>query len=217
MATPYRQVRLVSPQSTQDEALQRLDDVPVVVIAEKQEAGRGRTGSDWWNAPRGLAASVAFRKQSADLRPVSLIAGVAAVRALPELSLKWPNDLLHSDLKVGGILVEVHDDAVVTGLGMNLWWPDAPEGAAALYETDPGPERHAEIGALWAAEFLRLVGQPGWPRDEYRKHCVTLGWMITWEPEGRGRAIDVAPDGGLVVDTDGGVETLYAGRVRHIR
>jgi len=131
MATPYRQVRLVSPQSTQDEALQRLDDVPVVVIAEKQEAGRGRTGSDWWNAPRGLAASVAFRKQSADLRPVSLIAGVAAVRALPELSLKWPNDLMHSDLKVGGILVEVHDDAVVTGLGMNLWWPDPPEGAAA--------------------------------------------------------------------------------------
>lgn len=217
MATPYRQVRLVSPTSTQDEALRRLEDVPIVVITDRQEAGRGRTGAEWLNAPRALAVSVAFRRESADMRPISLVAGVAAVRAMPELSLKWPNDLMLSDLKAGGILVEVHDDAVVVGMGLNLWWTDPPEGAIALYEEDPGPERHAEIGALWAAELLRLVDRPGWPRDEYRKHCTTLGWFITWEPEGSGRAIDVAPDGGLVVDTDEGEQILHAGRVRHIR
>ncbi|MFO7300349.1 MAG: biotin--[acetyl-CoA-carboxylase] ligase [Actinomycetes bacterium] len=217
MATPYMQVRMDSPASTQDEARARLRDVPVVVIAERQEAGRGRTGSEWWNAPRGLAVSVAFRRESADFRPFSLMAGVAAARAIPGVGLKWPNDIMVSDMKAGGILVELQDDVVVAGMGLNLWWPDAPEGAAALYDEDPGPERHAEIGALWAAEFLRIVGEPGWPRDEYRKHCVTLGWVITWEPEGEGRALDVAPDGGLVVETGLGVEVLHAGRVRHIR
>jgi BirA family biotin operon repressor/biotin-[acetyl-CoA-carboxylase] ligase len=194
-----------------------LDEIPVVVIASSQEAGRGRTGVEWWNAPRALAVSVAYRPGPDDHRPFSLMAGVAGVRAVPDLRLKWPNDLLMADRKCGGILVEVSDGSAVVGLGMNLWWPDAPEGTGSLYNEDPGPDRHAEVGAFWAAEFLRLVGDSGWPRDEYRQVCATLGWEITWEPDGSGKAIDVAPDGGLVVDVGGQLETLHAGRVRHIR
>lgn len=217
MATPYRQVRLDSASSTQDAAREMLGEIPVVVMTPRQEAGRGRTGAEWWNAPRALAASVAFVPSGDDRRPFSLMAGIAAVRAIPEVRLKWPNDLLIDDRKCGGILVEVSEGSVVVGLGLNLWWPDAPEGVGVLYRDDPGPDRHAEIGSLWAAEFLRLVGEPGWPRDEYRHVCATLGWEIAWEPNGSGRAIDVAADGGLVVDVDGQVETLHAGRVRHVR
>ena len=62
-----------------------------------------------------------------------------------------------------------------------------------------------------------MVDAAGWPRDEYRQSCLTLGWAITWEPEGSGRAIDISHDGGLVVETPAGVETLHAGRVRHVR
>ncbi len=203
--------------STQDAARDRLDGVPAVVIAASQEAGRGRTGAEWWTAPRALAVSVAFEPGSEDHRPFSLMAGVAAVRALPELRLKWPNDLLIYDRKCGGILVEVSEGVAVVGMGLNLWWPDVPDGAGALYREDPGADRHVEIGALWAAELLRLVYASGWPRDEYRRVCSTLGWKITWEPEGSGKAIDIATDGGLVVDVSGRIETLHAGRVRHIR
>jgi BirA family transcriptional regulator, biotin operon repressor / biotin---[acetyl-CoA-carboxylase] ligase len=217
MATPYRQVRMDSTTSTQDAARQEFTDLPVVVIAAEQTAGRGRTGAEWWNAPRSLAVSVAFRPDAGDRRPFSLMAGVAAARAMPGVDLKWPNDVLVSDRKCGGILVEVSDSVVVAGMGVNLWWPDAPEGAAGLYDSDPGPDRHAEIGALWAAEFLGLLDKPGWPREEYRERCATLGWAITWEPDGSGRAVDVSPDGGLVVETANGLETLHAGRVRHVR
>lgn len=217
MATPYRQVRLDSVLSTQDAAREMLAEVPVVVIAQSQDAGRGRTGAEWWNAPRSLAVSMALEIGRDDRRPFSLMAGVAAVRSVPELRLKWPNDLMIADRKCGGILVEVSDGVAVVGMGLNLWWPGVPDGAAGIYPDDPGPDRHAEIGALWAAEFLRIVDQPGWPRDEYRRRCSTLGWEITWEPKGSGKAIDVSVDGGLVVDVDGRLETLYAGRVRHIR
>jgi BirA family biotin operon repressor/biotin-[acetyl-CoA-carboxylase] ligase len=145
------------------------------------------------------------------------MAGVAAVRAIGGIGLKWPNDLLLDGFKVGGILVEASEGLAVVGLGLTLWWPEPPDGAAGLYVDDPGPERHAEVGALWAAELMRIVDEPGWPRDEYLAHSVTLGHDITWEPGGSGRAVDVADDGGLVVETESGTETIYSGAVRHVR
>jgi BirA family biotin operon repressor/biotin-[acetyl-CoA-carboxylase] ligase len=145
------------------------------------------------------------------------LAGVAAVRAAASTSLKWPNDLLREDAKVGGILVEQRDAVTVIGLGLNLWWPEAPEGIAGLDSNDPGEERHAEVGALWGAELMELIESDVWPRDEYRRACSTLGKAVTWEPAGKGTATDVADDGGLVVETASGVETLHSGAIRHLR
>jgi biotin-(acetyl-CoA carboxylase) ligase len=64
---------------------------------------------------------------------------------------------------------------------------------------------------------MELIDGEGWPIDSYRNTCATLGREITWEPEGVGRAVDVAPDGGLVVDTPAGRETIYSGAIRHVR
>jgi BirA family biotin operon repressor/biotin-[acetyl-CoA-carboxylase] ligase len=146
------------------------------------------------------------------------MAGVAALRAVTGPKLKWPNDLILGEGKVGGILVEQSGDEVVIGLGLNLWWPDTPEGTAALFGEDPGPDRHAEIGALWGAELMRLIEAEGWPLDEYRSDCETLGRRITWEPDGLGTAVDVTEDGGLVVELESGeMRTLRSGAVRHVR
>jgi BirA family biotin operon repressor/biotin-[acetyl-CoA-carboxylase] ligase len=202
--------------STQDLARDRLDRFPVVVISPRQTEGRGRTGASWENAPRALAVSVAFIADEGDDRPFSLMAGVAAARAAPQVALKWPNDVMVEDLKVGGILVERSGQEVVAGLGLNLWWPDAPDGIGALSEHDPGPEAHAAIGGLWAAEFLHLVDLEGWPRREYLDRCSTLERHVSWEPGGFGVAVDVAEDGGLVVVTDRARHTIYSGAVRHI-
>lgn len=216
MATPYRQLRIDTATSTQDLARDRYHHVPILVIAPAQTEGRGRSGAGWMTAPRALAVSLAMEVDPHDLRPFSLMAGVAAVKASSGIALKWPNDLLIGEGKVGGILVERSNDLVVIGLGINLWWPDPPEGVAALSEDDPGPERHAEIGALWGAETLRLVESDGWPIDEYRTGCLTLGRELTWDPDGSGRAVDISPDGGLVVETSKGLETLHSGAVRHV-
>lgn len=218
MATPYFQLRLESVPSTQDVARDRFDELPLLVLATGQSEGRGRNGAEWLTADRALAASLALRIEEGDARPLSLIAGLAAVRATTGTSLKWPNDVLVDGSKVGGILVESSGGLTVIGLGLNLWWPSPPEGVSALFPEDPGGERHAEIGALWGAELMQLIDSEGWPIDEYREVCVTLGQEITWDPDGEGRAVDVADDGGLIVKTPGNERTtLHSGAVSHIR
>jgi BirA family biotin operon repressor/biotin-[acetyl-CoA-carboxylase] ligase len=211
------QLRRDEVPSTQDLARSELDRLPTVVIAERQTAGRGRTGAAWLTAPRALAASVALLMDVDDRRPLSLMAGLAAVRVVADVSLKWPNDVVTGEEKLGGILVERSGPAVVAGIGINLWWPDAPEGVGALRESDPGRELHAVIGGMWAAELLGMAEGSGWPVDEYRAACVTVGREITWEPDGRGKAVDVNEEGELIVEQGGQRRSLNSGVIRHLR
>jgi len=217
MATPYLQLMREEVPSTQDLARAELDRMPVVVISQRQTEGRGRTGATWLTAPRALAVSLAFHAAEGDGRPFSLMAGIAAVRAMAGTRLKWPNDLVVDDLKIGGILVERSGAVTVAGIGVNLWWPDPPEGIGALSEIDPGSTAHAEIGALWAAELIHLLDDDGWPQDEYRDACATLGRQITWEPGGAGVAVDISSEGELIVETRGSRQAIGSGAIRHVR
>lgn len=218
MATPYLQIFTDDVPSTQDLARDRLAELPVAVIASSQSRGRGRSGSEWENADRSLAASVAWRADATDHRPFSLIAGVAAVRALDHgIALKWPNDVMRSEKKIGGILVERSEGKVVAGLGVNLSWSEPSNGAGALFDQDPGGGAYRELGGLWVAEFMSLVDSEDWPIEEYRAMCSTLGREITWEPNGAGIAAGVSDSGALLVETSRGIEEIHAGAVRHVR
>ena len=202
--------------STQDVARLHLEVLPVVVTARTQTEGRGRSAAKWLNADVALAASVAFHHAPGEDRPLSLLAGVAAIRVTEGTSLKWPNDVMRDGAKVGGILVERNDDSTVVGMGLNLVWANAPEGMAAVHD-DSSAAAVEETGALWAAELLALIDTTGWPIDEYRDSCVTIGQQITWEPAGAGRAVDVGEDGALVVESDGVRQRVVAGAIRHVR
>jgi BirA family transcriptional regulator, biotin operon repressor / biotin---[acetyl-CoA-carboxylase] ligase len=113
-----------------------------VLVAEAQTAGRGRLGRRWASPPRaGLTFSVLLRPDGvpgALLGWLPLLAGVAAaasVRAVTavEATLKWPNDVLVGERKLGGILAERAGGAVVIGIGINVWQAraDLPPDAAA--------------------------------------------------------------------------------------
>src|SRR2546430_17167499 len=97
----------------------------LVVVAERQTAGRGRLGRQWESPPRaGLAVSVLLRPPRG-YGWLPLLAGVAlieTVRRLAELDavLKWPNDLLIDGRKCAGILAETVPDGVVVGIGLNV-------------------------------------------------------------------------------------------------
>lgn len=222
MATPYSVTVLEEVASTQDLARSEAEaGTPAVVVAGRQTSGRGRSGAEWETAPRAVAVSVAFRPARPSQRwaLIPLMAGVAARRCLGEhVALKWPNDLLVGEAKVGGILVEASGGLMVAGLGLNLYWPHPPDGAGALHEADPGAGAGPELAQAWAAELVDLVDGEPWPREEYEGACTTLGRDITWEPGGRGRAIGIGDDGSLhVVDDTGTERTLSAGAVRHVR
>jgi BirA family biotin operon repressor/biotin-[acetyl-CoA-carboxylase] ligase len=104
-----------------------------VFFADEQTAGRGRGDHKWQsNAGGGLYVSALMRPKLslAQLPLIPLVAGLAAaeaIRAVAELAidLRWPNDLLIGECKVGGILVESKTDAsglafAVIGIGINV-------------------------------------------------------------------------------------------------
>ena len=150
-----------------------------------------------------------------------LMAGWQAARVLgPQVLLKWPNDLLVGEDKVGGILVEAKGSLVVVGCGINIWWPDPPRGMAGLEDRPPESGRREEIGHAWAGRVLESALDPaGGPfsLDSYRRRCVTLGQRVSWGAGGAGLAVDIDSEGALVVEGAGGPQKLRSEEVYHIR
>ncbi len=155
---------------------------------------------------------------------IPLIAGMTARRAVAEatgveLGLKWPNDLMRDGAKVGGVLVEASKRIVVAGCGINVWWPHAPTGMGAIGTDDPGQDATFDLAEAWARGFIAglQAGPAVWDRDAYVAACVTVGSDVAWSPDGRGHAVGIAVDGGLIVETAEGVVTVRSGEVRTVR
>lgn len=107
-------------------------------IAAHQTAGRGRGPKRWLSAPgSSLCLSIAhsFREKPENLSALTLAIGVAAIDGLRDAGvddamLKWPNDIVVRESKLGGMLAESHcistsGAAVVVGIGINLDLPPA--------------------------------------------------------------------------------------------
>ena len=218
-----------------------------VLVAEHQDAGRGRRGRDWVTLPTGgIAVSVLLRPDvvSPDrFGWLPLLTGLAvhdAVRSLTSVRtcVKWPNDLLVGveQRKAGGILAEAttgpDGTAVVLGIGLNVaGTTDAlPPGATSL---------GAEVGvpldrtALLVAVLTRLAArEASWRaagdpdvdrlRADYRAVCGSLGAEVRVELPGgmavTGMAEDVDGDGRLLLlAADGHRRAIAAGDVVHVR
>jgi len=181
----------------------------LVVGADHQTAGRGRRGRTWESrAGSSLLVSVVLRP----VPPlVTLAAGVAAAEACEAVAgvpvaLKWPNDVMAGDRKLGGILSEMVGDAAVVGLGLNLGW--APMGGARLGQA---VDREAILAA-----WLTALDARGDVLARYRTRCSTLGRRVRIELPGdplEGFAEDVDEEGRLVVDG----RAFSAGDVVHLR
>lgn len=223
MATQYDIVRFDSVESTQDHAkrLVAKHERAVLVVAQRQTVGRGRQGREWLQPDRGLFASYGFVSdwKGDDATLIPLVAAVAMRSAVSMslgigLGLRWPNDLMTTTGKVGGILVEASGLDVVVGCGLNLWWPEPADGAAALLPDDPGPEVGATLAETWADQLSTYMagGAASWPRAEYESASVTLGRTVNWGSES-GTALEIALDGALVVDQSGDRIVIRAGEV----
>jgi BirA family transcriptional regulator, biotin operon repressor / biotin---[acetyl-CoA-carboxylase] ligase len=205
-----------------------------VVVADHQQAGRGRLDREWVTPP---GAALTF---SAVFDPVvepewwpviPLVAGYAVARALGGFAtLKWPNDVMIDDRKVSGILVErvnTRPPMVVIGIGVNvdqsadeLPVPTATSLALAGHPVD----RTALFGdvlrhlRIWLGSFAR---SPNTFLNQYRGRSATLERDVRVELPGHrtveGRVSDFDAYGRMLLDTAAGPLTLSAGDVVHVR
>jgi BirA family biotin operon repressor/biotin-[acetyl-CoA-carboxylase] ligase len=211
------------------------------LVADRQTAGRGSRGRGWVASPEAsLTFSILwqFPGAMARLSGLSLAAGVAVVRALAHcgvegVMLKWPNDILHDDGKLGGILVELAavDDAVhaIIGIGLNLRLPrdigqlsaGAPPPAALERIVTVLPERNVLLAALldWLARMFDRFDADGfgglreaWQAcNAWREKPVRVLRDGRVEKEGVCAGADT--DGALLLRTANGLERCLSGDV----
>jgi BirA family biotin operon repressor/biotin-[acetyl-CoA-carboxylase] ligase len=215
-----------------------------VCIAEYQRAGRGRRGRRWTTPlGGGLCLSVAwqFAATPPDLPALTLAAGVAVRRALARaagvaVGLKWPNDIVLDERKLGGILLEMAAEAqgrchVVVGVGINVALPpdslanlcDWPRGAidlATAFDRAPPPRRSLAAALIDAlAELLAGYATSGFApfRAEWRAADVLVNRPVRVDDAGRaalGTARAIDDDGALIVETaDGACRRVISGDV----
>ena len=202
---------------------------PVLLVAERQTAGRGRLGRAWQAAPgASLTFSLGLPLAPPDWSGLSLAVGVSLAESLhPRVRLKWPNDLWLDERKLGGILIETAsfgDGAgqrqAVIGVGLNIA-PPAAEGLstppAAVRELLPQADAPGVLRQLVPALVRDVLGfqQAGFSpfharfdaRDLLRDRAVSLS------DGSSGTAHGVGEDGSLLVHTAAGLHAVGSSEV----
>ena len=194
--------------NTQEYALSELSNEPILVISYSQEKGKGTSNRTWLNADQALACSLAVKQEDIEVKHtlIPLLSGYIFTEVLKDinLSLKWPNDIVLNNLKVGGILVEKSENNICIGMGVNYFWekPEIP-GAGSLFtkkQEDSLINVHAE---KWADEVLTSLAKNNFDLGKYKQKLQTLGKIVEY-PEGRGWAEDINEDGSLKIKSTNG-------------
>ncbi|MCW7754489.1 hypothetical protein OOT00_10880 [Desulfobotulus sp. H1] len=205
------------------------------VLAESQSSGVGQYGRQWvspagnlylvWKLPAVFSAAKG-------LLPIMLGAGLAEIfrwRGVP-LMIKWPNDLVLENRKVGGMLIRSRGDCVLAGMGVNF--VSAPS-RLAIRESSPIDATSLNQGGyifdpleFWAssAEYARKIIRKNIENGSiYDLMIDSTQWL--WR---RGQAVMVYPsggeifpailagiagDGGLRLVTEKGEQILYSGSI----
>jgi BirA family transcriptional regulator, biotin operon repressor / biotin---[acetyl-CoA-carboxylase] ligase len=215
-----------------------------LVAAGHQTAGRGRMGRRWTSAPgRSLLFSMVLRPALPpdDATVISLLAASEMAAACGrvahvEVASEWPNDLVAGmNRKVGGILTEsaVADDAIdylVLGIGVNVSmepgdFPDQIRSSATSLAMEGGAADPVDILETFLSDF-RDAYQPAGDGfaaavvGRYRTMCATLGRRVrATVVDGttvEGSAVDLDDHGGLIVETEGGRQTVSFGEIVHL-
>ncbi len=228
--------------STSDELKRCLRDgapVGTVVIASSQTGGRGRNRKPWYSPPNGslyMSMSVSVAGEPVENLPlIPLAAGIAAIDALEDAggtrpTLKWPNDLMVNDRKLGGILCEAPDInarpvIAVVGLGLNTGGADFPDDldgiaidlAAVADRVPPLPL----IAARWVSGVERWnerIGKGG--RADlvraWRERAEAFGRLVR-VGDAEGRTVNLDERGQLLVEkNDGEVVAVPGGIVEYL-
>lgn len=250
--------RVAQTESTNDDLMARwrageLID-PISRLAREQTKGKGRVGRSWFAQPNhSLSFSLAypFDQEQQSLHGLSLVCGLAALHGISKclqideltlrhlgLSLKWPNDLLIQERKLGGLLIEGGKLAtansneriwMIIGIGMNLSDSQVLEESTgqAIGTLSELNEKQIMLDAdiVWLnildvlGDYLELFAQKGFAPfhsqwdfwDAYRDQSVSISESGVVRHTGIAHGVN--EKGALVLQEYGKSEltTIYAG------
>lgn len=203
----------------------RADNVPdkSVFLADAQTGGRGRLGREW-SSPSGDGIWMSiYLKPQIDIRDISqitLIAGLSVSNIIENSFIKWPNDIILSHKKVGGILTEMSTEnglikSVIVGIGINVnntsFDDDLKDKATSIFiETGKTFNREKLICDI-TKEFFSLYDKflvKGFSvfKEDYVRKCITLNrdvCLIKDNEKQIAKAVDINDNGELVVEISG--------------
>ncbi|MEA1951537.1 MAG: biotin--[acetyl-CoA-carboxylase] ligase [Planctomycetota bacterium] len=227
--------------STNDLARQYVHDdadrsLPLLILADRQTAGRGRGSNRWWTGPGSLAFSLLLPESAIpqdQTRPpmaglaaaVALVDTVAPLLPQQSASVHWPNDVYVGQRKLAGILIEVlADRRHVLGIGLNAnnRIDDAPpelrQKVVALRDLVGRPVERIEllttIMQRLQEQLETLVHRPEEIARRANRLCGQTGQTLTLRTGTQtttGRCLGIAEDGGLLLETDAGRKEFYTG------
>ena len=204
------------------------------LVADRQNAGRGRQGRAWFDGASNFMGSTWVERRAGDPAPgtLALAAGLAVYEALAPLIppphravLKWPNDVLVGAAKLCGILLEGSGQGIIVGIGVNLAQAPVVEGreTLALSAFGPVPDRD-----LFAQDLARCFAQELERWRTFGLEPLVRRWLAVGHPPGTpllvgepgepplaGTFAGLAADGALQLRlADGTTRAIHAGEVR---
>lgn len=216
-----------------------------VIIANSQTRGKGRLGRNWFSPPnKNLYMSIILRPSvpPTDAPILTLMSAVACISAIKNslpipASIKWPNDLMISEKKFGGILTEIKADMdnisyAVVGIGINInietkEIPDEIREYATSIKIETGQKQSRNKIAIeilkkmdkWYRIFLNKGKEP--IISEWLKLSSTIGRAVKatiGENIFKGTAQDIDESGMLILRlSDGSIKKISAGDITHLR
>ncbi len=219
---PYNHFHFDEVGSTQDEAFRLIDEgqgLPFLVSADHQTNGRGRLERQWVSERgRSLTMSLGCEMKASRLLGLTLVVGLSVHRVLARenLKIKWPNDLMLADQKVGGILVESRSQGshaqVVVGIGLNK--------RTLLQNSYPGLDQNilAEDLAARTLEDFKIFEHLGFGvfASEFENHLWKRFDRVFFEIDGKKQAVlikGIDPLGRLCIDNGAELKMIDSGEL----
>lgn len=224
--------------STNVEIHNRFPELPtkfVALLSELQTQGRGRRGKVWQSPfAQNIYLSLVFDwlKGVGELQGLSIVVGVAVADLLsdlnvPDVGLKWPNDVWVGRKKLAGILVELQGEAngawrVTLGLGLNVSMDDEaaqeidqPWTALSSYSAISRSELAGRLVDGICRELKRFEAQGFAPYVErFAKYDALIEKEVRLlGPDVVGTVKGVGTDGALLMESDGLLESYHAGEI----
>ncbi len=209
-----------------------------VIIAERQSAGRGRTGKSFLSPEGGLYMSILLKRDFTPeitevITPTAAVATAMAIKkALGiDVSVKWVNDLFVNGKKVCGILTEAvrdvsdgHIKYVILGIGVNVFEPQEGFGevshiAGSLLSESKDPSIKYKLASLISEYFFRLWNEESYELiyNEYKNRLFILDsdiYVLRGDEKIPARVLNIEKDFSLTVEyRDGRCEKLTSGEI----